>query len=259
MQATATVNYHIKSSEKQAFEFDADGIMGNLISPELVPSKVMVEDLRDTSDSAEFSTDGITFQHHKSEIQSYDDATNWQDVYDEEIKNLLKATIGAKEITVFDHTIRIDDPHSDRKPARNVHNDYSEAAAKQRLIDIVGQENAQKYSHGHYGFVNIWRPVENTIFTSPLGFIRPSSMHENDWVNIELIYPDRIGQILGVTFNEQHEWIYMPHMTPDEIAIFNIYDNKGLPSLGHSALDMEQNENVSVPRKSIESRTLVLY
>lgn len=84
-------------------------------------------------------------------------------------------------------------------------------------------------------------------------------MNENDWVNIELMYPDRIGQILGVTFNEHHEWIYISHMTPDEIAIFNIYDNKGLPSLGHSALDMEQNENASVPRKSIESRTLIRY
>lgn len=259
MRNTATVNYHIRSDEKQAFQFDADGIVGNLISPKLAPSTVSVQDLRDNSASVEFSKDGITFENHSSRVRSFDDAANWQTTYDEEIKDLLTSTIGAKEVLVFDHTVRIDDSQSDRKPARNVHNDYSEAAAKQRLVDLLGEQKADEYNNAHYGFINIWRPVENPILTSPLGFIRPSTMSANDSINIELIYPDRLGQILGIVFNERHEWIYMSRMTPDEIAIFNIYDNRDLPFLGHSALDMEPPENVTAPRKSIETRTLVRY
>ena len=48
-------------------------------------------------------------------------------------------------------------------------------------------------------------------------------------------------------------------MMPDEVAIFNIYDNRGRPSVAHSALDMIEDPNVTTPRKSIESRTLIRY
>ena len=45
-QIKASVNYHIKSEQPQAFQFDVDGIVGNLISPELVAKEVKVNDLR---------------------------------------------------------------------------------------------------------------------------------------------------------------------------------------------------------------------
>lgn len=127
------------------------------------------------------------------------------------------------------------------------------------MIDIVGEKRAKEFEEGHYAFVNVWRPVENTIKTSPLGFIRPSSVSKEDWMTIELIYPDRTGQILGVAANDNHHWFYLSDMTPDEISIFNIYDNCGRPFLGHSALDMDDTRDGLPPRKSVESRTLVRY
>lgn len=84
-------------------------------------------------------------------------------------------------------------------------------------------------------------------------------MVADDWMDIGLIYPDRFGQILGVAANPAHKWFYQSQMTPDEVVLFNIYDNTGRPHLAHSALDMEGDEDVLVPRKSIESRTLVRY
>ena len=77
-------------------------------------------------------------------------------------------------------------------------------------------------------------------------------------MTIELVYPDRVGQILGVAASDEHDWFYQSGMTPDEVVIFNIYDNAGRPFLGHSALDMRDSGKPSV-RKSIESRTLVRY
>lgn len=76
-------------------------------------------------------------------------------------------------------------------------------------------------------------------------------------MNIELIYPDRVGQILGVAENADHDWFYMSQMTPEEVVIFNIYDNSGRPCLGHSALDMNDPGSERIIRRSIESRTLV--
>ena len=131
-----------------------------------------------------------------------------------------------------------------RKPARNVHSDYSAQGAKQRLIDILGAEKAAEWETGRYAFINVWRPIEAAINSVPLGFILPSSVADEDWILLDLIYPDRKGQIMGLAANPAHEWIYMSRMTPDEVAYFNIYDNSGRPSIGHSALDMVEDPNI---------------
>lgn len=259
MSAIATVNYHLKSPEPQAFHFDVDGIVGNLISPELAPTTVTVRDLRSNPSSVSFTNDGILFRVHASQVSDFASDEDWREQYDDELISLLKSQIGARDVKVFDHTVRIDDPAAERKPARNVHNDYNQQGAEQRLVDLLGEEQAAEYRQGHYGFVNVWRPVKHTIKTSPLGFIRPSSMKATDWMDIQLIYPDRLGQILGVAANESHDWFYLSEMTPAEVAIFNIYDNQGHPHLAHSALDMQEQATVTAPRMSIESRTLVRY
>ena len=259
MSIDASVNYHVKKPRPQAFEFDVDGIIGNLISPELVTTEVKVADLRDANCEPNFQRDGIEFIEHASHVNSFENGGDWTGTYEQELKDFLKSRVGAKEVIVFDHTVRIDYPDAERRPARNVHNDYNRAGAKQRLIDLVGKAQAEIFSEAGYGFVNVWRPVENIIKSSPLGFIRPTSMQSDDWMDIDLIYPDRLGQILGVAANDRHDWFFKSHMTPDEAVIFNIYDSKGRPHLAHSALDLPSDVHASIPRKSIESRTLVRY
>ncbi|MEO0679659.1 MAG: CmcJ/NvfI family oxidoreductase, partial [Pseudomonadota bacterium] len=147
----------------------------------------------------------------------------------------------------------------DRKPARNVHGDYSADGADSRLIDILGEARAAEWRAGGCAFVNVWRPVEAPINSAPLGFVRPSSVAAEDWVPIDLIYPDRRGRILGLAANPAHEWLYRSWMTPDEVAIFNIHDNRGRPSVAHSALDRVEDPTVTTIRKSLESRTLVRW
>lgn len=259
MACTATVNYHVHKNERQAFELDAGGIAGNLISPELAPTDVELNDVRTSASPVSFSADAVEFAESPSAIRDFGDNNGWQETYGAELTALLQEKLGAKEVIIFDHTVRVDDPHAVRPPARNVHSDYSIDGANQRLIDLVGKEKAEKWSEGHFAFINVWRPVDNPINSAPLGFIRPSSVQTKDWISLDLIYPDRKGQIMGVVGNEQHEWLYQSKMTPDEVAFFNIYDNQGLPSIAHSALDMVEDENVHTIRKSIESRTLVRF
>ena len=105
----------------------------------------------------------------------------------------------------------------------------------------------------------MWRPIGAPINSAPLGFVRPSSVPDEDWILIDLIYPDRMGHIMGLVANDAHEWLYLSKMTPDEVAFFNIYDNRGLPAVGHSALDLVEDKRVHTVRRSIESRTLVRY
>ncbi|WP_170402256.1 CmcJ/NvfI family oxidoreductase [Ruegeria arenilitoris] len=259
MPGAATVNYHVHSASRQAFQIDAGGVAGNLISPELVATEIPLRDLRGSEDAVSFSTDGVSFVTSPSNVTSFDDGNDWQQVYDRELTELLIQHLGAKEVVVFDHTLRVDDPDSNRKPARNVHSDYSTEGAEKRLVDILGSDKAVEWNTGHYAFINIWRPVENQINSAPLGFVRPSSVTNEDWILIDLIYPDRRGHIMGLAASDAHEWVYQSHMTPDEIVLFNIYDNQGLPSVGHSAVDLVEDPSVHSIRKSLESRTVVRF
>ncbi|KIN62169.1 hypothetical protein Z946_1025 [Sulfitobacter noctilucicola] len=259
MAQTATVNYHVHKPERQAFELDAGGIVGNLISPELAPTQVAVRDMRKALTAPAFENDSVAFATSPTAVSTFETGSNWQEIYNKELTKLLTNQIGAKEVIIFDHTVRVDEPDAVRSPARNVHSDYSENGAKQRLIDILGEEKAADWSEGHFAFINVWRPVGAPINSSPLGFIRPTSASERDWILLDLIYPDRKGQILGIAANPDHEWLYMSKMRPDEVALFNIFDNRGLPPIAHSALDMVEDPNVHTVRRSIESRTLVRY
>ncbi len=258
MTRTATVNYHVHKAERQAFELDAGGIVGNLISPELAPVQVRVSDTRIAENQVTFAGDAVEFAAFPTAVQDFaGDA--WKSDYDKELTQLLSGALQAREVVIFDHTVRVDNPDATRKPARNVHSDYSQDGARKRLIDLLGSEVAANWEQGHYAFINVWRPLEHPINSAPLGFVRPSSVCPEDWILLDLIYPDRKGQIMGLAGNPDHEWLYRSRMTPDEVAFFNIYDNRGLPSIAHSALDMIEDPTVTTIRKSIESRTLVRY
>lgn len=259
MRKTANVNYHVFSPEEQAYHIDADGQRGKIVGPELAVTKVPVNDARAPGTKVDFRSDSVAFRRFQTDVADFEAGEDWQDTYDLELADLMSREVGAKETIVFDHTVRVDDPNSGRKPARNVHSDYSPAGAHKRLKDILGAEKAAEWEQAHFGFINVWRPVENPINSAPLGFVRPSSVAPEDWIEIKLIYPDRIGQIMGLVASEAHEWLYMSRMAPDEVAFFNIYDNRGLSSIAHSAMDMVEDAKVTAPRKSIESRTLVRY
>lgn len=258
MSRVGTVNYHVHKPEPQAFEIDAGGVVGKLVSPELVTTEVSLLDVRAKDASVSFAQDGVAFASLPSSVSKFTAGT-WQAAYDRELQEFLTNTLGAQEVVVFDHTVRQDDPNATRKPARNVHSDYSPEGAEKRLTDILGVERGAEWSRGHYAFINVWRPVGHPINSAPLAFLKPSSVSDEDWILIDLIYPDRKGHIMGLAGNDNHKWVYQSKMTPDEVAYFNIYDNQGLPSVGHSAVNLVEDPAIKTIRTSIESRTLIRY
>lgn len=259
MQIAANVNYHVHSPDPQAYLIDAGGVTGKLVPPVQDRQTVSVRDLRGQEDRVRFDRDSLAFVKRPSVEAIYGNDNAWQKAYDRQLVELLTEEIGAQDVVIFDHTVRIDDPTSDRKPARNVHSDYSEAGAQQRLKDLLGDAGAADWREGHFGFVNVWRPIRHPIASAPLGFVLPGSVEDADWVTLDLVYPDRVGQIMGLVHQGTHDWVYLSAMTPDEVAIFNIYDNRGLASIAHSALDLDTDRDASVPRMSLENRTLVRY
>ena len=141
MTQTATVNYHVHKPERQAFELDAGGIVGNLILPELAPTQVNVVDVR-ACDKCAFKDQSVGFTHFTTAVESFGEDQVWTPTYDAELTRLLGTELHAKEVIIFDHSVRIEDTYSDCLPARNVHSDYSQIFAEKRLIDILCPENA---------------------------------------------------------------------------------------------------------------------
>ncbi|WP_321324507.1 CmcJ/NvfI family oxidoreductase [uncultured Parasphingorhabdus sp.] len=258
MTARAIVNYYVAGPQDLSVYIDPDGAAGRVDSPELQPVQVEVEDAR-SGIRPIFAQDSLAFRHSPSAVSDFGENAGWHDDYERELEALLAREIGGKEVVIFDHTVRIDDPDSTRRPARNVHSDYSAAGAHQRLRDILGDARAAIWEAGRFGFVNVWRPVGKPVANTPLGFVRPRSVSSGDWLPVRLVYPDRTGAILGLAANDQHEWIYFSAMAPNDVAIFNIYDNSGLAPIAHSALDIVDDRTSKSTRTSIESRTLVRY
>lgn len=256
MHHSGIVNYHRHSPERQAYRIDADGISGRLASPEHVPTQVQVRDVRGLNEGPRFASESFTFLQapYSGPLQGRD----WAPAYEAALEALLREALGAQTVHIFDHTLRVDDPAALRRPARNVHSDYSAQGARARLDDLLGPEEAAEWAAGHYAFVNVWRPVEE-IRSAPLGFVRPCSVPAEDWLTLDLIYPDRLGQIMGLVGNPAHQWVYRSRMTPDEVAVFNIHDNRGRPPVAHSAIDLVDPRSPKTIRKSLESRTLLRF
>ena len=257
MPRTGIVNYHRHSNRRQAYKIDASGIPGRLESPEQVPTAVALHDVRAHPRGVCFDEDGIAFVTAPTRVAPT--GGDWQHRYEAELHALLARELGAGEVRVFDHTVRVDDPEALRRPARNVHTDYSAAGARARLDMLLGEEEAVLWDAGHYAFVNVWRPVSGTVQSAPLGFVRPRTVQPEDWVTLDLIYPDRVGQIMGLVSNPAHEWLYRSAMTPDEVVLFNIYDNRGRAPVAHSAIDLVAPAAPGTIRQSLESRTLVRF
>ena len=117
MSITASVNYHVASTEDQAFHIDAAGVEGKLVSPVLVPTEIAVRDVRTDGASVDFASDGVAFLRRPSGIEDLGYGRDWKSGYDDELRGLLGEVIGARETIVFDHTVRTDDPNAARKPA----------------------------------------------------------------------------------------------------------------------------------------------
>lgn len=259
MPRPGSVNYHVHSSQRQAFGIDAEGRAGHLVSPHLVPTRVMMNDLREHESSVSIAADGVAYLHAPTRVISFDEGDAWRSSYDAELETLLSREVAAKKVIVFDHTVRVDDPSAERRPARNVHSDYSRLGAKDRLTEVLGEQEAMRWERGHYAFINVWRPISAPVKSAPLGFVRPKSVAQDDWVRIDLDYPDRVGHILGLVASSKHEWVFRSEMTPDEVVVFTTFDSSGRPPVAHSAVDLEDDDSNHFIRRSIESRTLVLY
>ncbi|KZL12652.1 hypothetical protein PsAD2_03958 [Pseudovibrio axinellae] len=253
----ARLNYQLVKSGNPQILIDPDGEVGKRVEPEFDNTVVALHDVR-VDGMPSFQTHGIEFRTAPSQLSDFDNQNSFRAVYDCEVENLIKEVTGASDLVIFDHTLRTDD-NSVRRPARHVHGDYSARSGPSRLHDVLDENQATQWERGHYGIINVWRPVNHSVQTAPLAFAEPDTVDANDWTDIDLVYPHRRGQITGLKRNGAHRWIYMSNMTPQETVVFTTFDSMGKPPVAHSAADLLITPQNAKPRQSIETRALVRF
>ncbi|RHZ51128.1 hypothetical protein CDV55_101950 [Aspergillus turcosus] len=232
--------------------------------------KVSLTDIR--GHEADYTLDTHAFQvlQHIPTATSYstfDSDTEVQRLYYPEVEQLLLRHIpGATRIIIFDHTIRKQDPAAPRQPVNRAHVDQTRKAAEDRVrLHVEPNEAERILGQGvRYRIVNVWRPLNGRVESSPLAFAAaPSVDDENDLVAVEHRYPHRTGETMAVKYNPKQRWMYLSGMENEERLLLKCSDSHAGPKgiaerVPHSAFWDPRTREGAKPRESIEVRALVV-
>ncbi|WP_282609810.1 CmcJ/NvfI family oxidoreductase [Pelagibius sp. Alg239-R121] len=206
---------------------------------------------------------GFALLKHPTSVRDFSDSDEIESHYFAETASLVKELTGAEVVIPFDHTTRIDDERDGlRRPARHAHNDYTPKSVAQRTIDLLGEARAAKALEGRIAQINVWRPLENVVQTSPLALVDARTVAPKDLVATDLVYTDRVGEIFSLAYNPGHRWFHFPEMTPDEVLLIKGYDSAddGTAKYSpHTAFELPRSAEGVPPRKSIEIRTMAFF
>lgn len=255
MAARARVQYHEAGTRGAEILIDAEGVAGRRIDPDYVWADIELADARELAEPLRFESEGLCFVEAPSCLESGGDFEQLRPRYEAELCALLEAQIGARESIVFDHTLR-SEVGQGRPPSYHAHCDYNVQSAAKRLRELVDESRAEQWLAGDFAIVNVWRPLGSPVERAPIAFVRPQSMATRDWVKVDIVFPARRGQIMGVARSPAHEWVYLSAMRPNEAALFTVYASRGVTGVAHAAVALEGSEGAR-PRRSIESRVFV--
>lgn len=252
------VQYHEAGTIRAEILIDAGGVAGRRIDPDYRWVEVELADARVPELAPDFASEGLCFVVAPSCVGHPDAFAKLQAAYELELQALLERELGARECVVFDHTVRGELGESGtRPPSYHVHCDYNEHSAAKRLRELVGPDRAELWLGSRFAVVNVWRPLLAPVERAPIAFVRPASMAAQDWVDVDIVFPTRRGQIVGVAHNPGHRWVYLSAMRPAEVAVFCVYANTGVGGVAHAAVELVPTPLDARPRASLESRVFV--
>ena len=257
---TATLNYLVRGAERPvryAGEVPPGAKEWNGIED---PRQVRIEDARGRE--AEFNLDRNGFQLVKAPtaVRDFYAAPEVERVYYPEVDRLLRTTLGASRVVIFDHTVRNAGRADAREPSRRVHNDHTVTSAPRRVRDHLGAEATELLEH-RFGIVNVWRPIRGPVLDSPLALCDARTFSDDDLIPSDLVYPHVRGETSSVEYKPGHRWYYFSEMQPDEAVLIRVHDsaNDGRARLSFHTSFENPLAAGAPPRQSIEVRALVFF
>ncbi|MBV8792475.1 MAG: methyltransferase [Pseudolabrys sp.] len=211
---------------------------------------------------AEFTLDrnGFALVKAPTTVSDFYDAEEIKRVYYSEVEKLLRASIGASRVFIFDHNVRNAARAGLAPPSRQVHNDHTVNSAPRRVRDHLGAEAEELLKH-RFGIVNVWRPLRGPVLDSPLALCDARSFSDEDLIASDLVYAHVRGETSRVEYKPTHRWYYFSEMRTDEALLIRIHDsaNDGRARLSFHTSFENPLAAGAPPRQSIEVRALVFF
>lgn len=234
--------------------------------PKLGPRTMAIHDARPLRDGLSLDAEGVVLVDAPTTFGDFYDADQIRQSYYPEIESLVKRETGAVRVVAFDHNLRSnvlakEHRYEAQMPVLFAHNDYTEDSGPQRVRDLLPSE-AGELLENRFAVINVWRPTRSRVEESPLAVCDAQTMGPNDLVAMDLIYPDRIGEIQSLRFDEGHRWLYFPEMEASEVMLLKCFDSAKdgrARFTAHTAFDDPTAPIDAMPRESIEVRTLAFF
>jgi len=164
--------------------------------------------------------------------------------------------------------------------------DVSPRGAWLTLKEYMTPEEFQKVLNGQWRvrIITVWRPLVAKVEDCPLAFCSKPSLEESDCVAYDRVDGSTPGEGVFLSHNPGQKWFWLSDQTWDEVFIFESWDSQGeglqgqchgsggitsrkfflLTSLNeahtfHCAFQEFPNVHVVTRRRSVETRTMVIY
>lgn len=233
-----------------------------------VPHPVDIHNARKQRPLLSLNQHGATLINHRSRVADFYDDSLLINVYYPEAAAAIQAATGAGRVLVFDHNVRRGlsiplrpDRYAQGRPVLHAHTDFTEVSAVRRLHDELGAE-ATLLLRRRFMQVNMWRPISGPLRDAPLAICDASSIAPHQLAPVDLLYPERRGEIYYLTYGANQRWYYAPDMQPDEAWLLKNYDSATVGTArfaAHSAFDDPTPWSHVPPRESIEVRAFAIF
>lgn len=270
----APIAYLVKSNKSaDHLVYPAQGPK-KTVRPEQEYHTMLIRDCRELKQSLSLDQSGFELHFHHSKTRDFYDTEEVKNHYYPEMRDFLKAKVGAEDVIVFDDNTRSAvraeaGQFGVRQPTQSAHVDYTVSSGPRRCLEILKDAGKLEYQGQRMALVNIWRPITGPVEDWPLTVCDARTTEENDFVETNIHHfgeddletPRHSGQVFSLQHSAAHEWYFAPQMQPNEILFLKGYDS--LPGHAcftpHTGFINPEAPEECIPRESIELRTLVIY
>jgi hypothetical protein len=272
---TAELNYLIKTTDGLPAWLQASREAGYLITNfGQEPTRVTIHDLRGKENSVDLDTNALEVIKYEGSIQEeFEDGSEAQLAHHEEMSNIIKKHLGASRVLIYAYvfrsrgTLRPIDQVSDhyRNPGFLVHTDIDGNGVREKIKQLLGEEEAKKLMQNRYEALNIWRPLgPNPIVDKPLTICDYRSLDiEKDIHPLDLqgSLNTTTGHTISPSAQDAHQWYYLSEMRSNEMFIFKMFDSKNdvAQCAFHTAFINENVPPSNMDQTSLELRCFVFY
>jgi hypothetical protein len=211
----------------------------------------------------DFATHGFTLLKHPTDI-NFEDPVQVEQRYHPEACRLVRELTGASEVFAFLGILRGGEAAAGGGPALSAHVDFNEASLR-GWVTKLAPDRAEHLVRKRLVNINLWRgvrPVENM----PLAVCDARSVEKSDFMFVRFgegqtaAMADTTGGF-NLAFNPKHHWYYYPHMQPDEVLAFKLFDtaDREWRMTAHTGFVDPTAAPESPRRLSFEIRTLAIF